>query len=38
MIGFYEGRSTFRRVDGTLAPVDVYTSIAEAVASVGAEG
>ena len=34
MIGFYEGRPTFRRVDGAMAPVDVYTAIAEAVASV----
>ena len=38
MIGFYEGRPTFRRVDGALAPVDVYSAISEAVASVGAEG
>ena len=38
MILFYEGRPTFRRVDGTLAPRDVYAAIAEAVASVGAEG
>jgi adenylate kinase len=37
MIGFYEGRPTFRRVDGTVAPVDVYAAIAEAVASVSAE-
>ncbi len=37
MIGFYEPRPTFRRVDGTVAPVDVYAAIAEAVASVSAE-
>ena len=37
MIGFYEGRPTYRRVDGSQAPVDVYTAIAEAVASVSAE-
>ncbi len=34
MIGFYEGRPTFRRVDGAQAPVDVYAAIAEAVAAV----
>lgn len=38
MIGFYEGRPTFRRVDGTLSPVDVYAAISEAVSSAGAEG
>jgi adenylate kinase len=38
MIGFYEARPTFRRVDGTVSPVDVYAAISEAVASAGAEG
>ena len=38
MIGFYEGRPTFRRVDGAMAPVDVYSAIAEAVASVDGKG
>ena len=37
MIVFYEGRPTFRRVDGSVAPVDVYAAIAAAVASVSAE-
>jgi adenylate kinase len=31
MIGFYEGRPTFRRVDGAQAPVAVYAAIAQAV-------
>jgi adenylate kinase len=34
MIGYYEGRETFRRVDGARSPKDVYQAIAEAVASV----
>jgi adenylate kinase len=34
MIGYYEGRETFRRVDGARSPKDVYAAIAEAVASV----
>ncbi len=34
MIGYYEGRTTFRRVDGARGPKDVYAAIAEAVASV----
>jgi adenylate kinase len=38
MIGFYEGRATFRRVDGARSPVDVYAAIAEAVASVNGDG
>ena len=38
MIGFYEGRPTFRRIDGTVPPVEVYAAISEAVASAGAEG
>jgi adenylate kinase len=38
MIDLYEGRPTFRRVDGTQSPVDVYAAIAAAVATVGAEG
>lgn len=37
MIGFYENRPTFRRVDGSVAPVDVYAAIAAAVAAVSAE-
>ena len=37
MIDLYEGRPTFRRVDGTQSPVDVYAAIAAAVATVGAE-
>jgi adenylate kinase len=37
MIGFYESRPTFWRVDGSLAPVDVYAAIAAAVADVSAE-
>ena len=32
MIGFYEGRPTFRRVDGAQSPVAVYEAIAAAVA------
>jgi adenylate kinase len=32
MIGFYEGRPTFRRVDGAQPPVSVYEAIAAAVA------
>jgi len=32
MIGFYEGRPTFRRVDGAQSPVKVYEAIAQAVA------
>ena len=32
MIGFYEGRPTFRRVDGAQSPVAVYEAIAQAVA------
>ena len=32
MIGFYESRPTFRRIDGAQAPVAVYQAIAEAVA------
>ena len=38
MIGFYEGRPTFRRVDGAHGAGGCYAAIAEAVASVGAEG
>jgi adenylate kinase len=38
MIGFYEARPTFRRVDGARSPVDVYAAIAEAVASVNGDG
>jgi len=34
MIGYYEGRETFRRVDGARSPKDVYAAIAEAVAAV----
>jgi adenylate kinase len=34
MIGYYEGRKTFRRVDGARSPKDVYAAIAEAVHSV----
>lgn len=34
MIGYYEDRETFRRVDGARSPKDVYAAIAEAVASV----
>ncbi len=34
MIGYYEGRDTFRRVDGACSPKDVYAAIAEAVSSV----
>ena len=34
MIGYYESRETFRRVDGARSPKDVYAAIAEAVASV----
>ncbi len=34
MIGYYEGRETFRRVDGARSPKEVYAAIAEAVASV----
>jgi adenylate kinase len=34
MIGYYEGRPTFRRVDGARSPKDVYAAIAEAVTSV----
>lgn len=34
MIGYYEGRETFRRVDGARSPKDVYAAIAESVASV----
>ena len=34
MIGFYEGRPTFRRVDGAQSPVAVYEAIAQAVAEV----
>jgi adenylate kinase len=37
MIGYYEGRETFRRVDGAKAPTDVYAAIAAAVASAGGE-
>ena len=38
MIDLYEVRPTFRRVDGTMVPVDVYAAIAAAVATAGAEG
>ncbi|MEP7119042.1 MAG: adenylate kinase [Acidobacteriota bacterium] len=38
MIDLYEVRPTFRRVDGTMKPVDVYAAIAAAVATAGAEG
>ncbi len=34
MIGYYECRETFRRVDGARSPKDVYTAITEAVAAV----
>jgi len=36
MIRYYEGRPTFRRVDGARAPRDVYAAIAEAIGSVAA--
>jgi len=38
MIGFYEGRETFRRVDGARSPKDVYAAITEAVSSVNGAG
>jgi adenylate kinase len=38
MIGFYEGRPTFRRVDGAQAPLAVYQAIAEAIAAMGGKG
>ena len=38
MIGFYEGRSTFRRVDGAQPPMAVYQAIAEAIAAMGVKG
>jgi adenylate kinase len=38
MIGYYEGRPTFRRVDGAMSPTDVYAAIAGAVTSVGGNG
>ena len=38
MIGFYEGRPTFRRVDGAQPPVAVYQAIAEAVGAMEREG
>ncbi|MGE0814384.1 MAG: adenylate kinase [Vicinamibacterales bacterium] len=34
MIGYYESRPTFRRIDGARPPLDVYAAIAAAVASV----
>ena len=34
MIGFYQGRPTFRRVDGAQSPVAVYEAIAQAVAEI----
>lgn len=37
MISYYEGRPTFRRVDGAQTPVDVYGAIAEAIASVSGD-
>jgi adenylate kinase family enzyme len=38
MIGFYEGRPTFRHVDGAQPPVAVYQAIARAVADVSGKG
>lgn len=38
MIGFYEGRPTFRRIDGAQAPVAVYEAIASAVAEMCDKG
>ena len=38
MIRFYEGRPTFRRVDGAQPPVSVYQAIAQAVADVSGKG
>jgi adenylate kinase len=38
MIGFYEGRTTFRRVDGAQPPMAVYQAIAEAIAAMGVKG
>ena len=36
MIGYYEGRSTFRRVDGAQSPRDVYGAITAAIGAVAA--
>ena len=36
MIGYYEGRSTFRRVDGAQSPRDVYCAITAAIGAVAA--
>ena len=36
MIGFYEGRPTFRRVDGAQPPRDVYNAISTAIGAVAA--
>lgn len=38
MIGYYEDRPTFRRVDGAQSPVQVYTAITEAITSVNGRG
>lgn len=38
MIRYYEGRPTFRRVDGARPPVSVYEAIAEAIASMAVKG
>jgi adenylate kinase len=38
MIGYYEGRPTFRRVDGAQPPIAVYQAIAEAIDAMGVKG
>lgn len=38
MIGYYEARPTFRRVDGAMAPVDVYAAITAAISAVNGQG
>jgi len=38
MIGYYEGRPTFRRVDGAQPPMAVYQAIAEAIDAMGVKG
>ncbi len=38
MIGFYEDRPTFWRVDGTLEPADVYQAISAALSACGVAG